>query len=59
MVGGCPRCVMVTREVGTDLPADRRVLRHIVADLGQDLGVYATVARPGRIATGDAVTVAG
>ncbi|MGI8938567.1 MAG: MOSC domain-containing protein [Iamia sp.] len=59
VVGGCPRCVMVTREVGTDVPADRQVLRHIVADLGQDVGVYATVARPGRIATGDPVQVGG
>ena len=55
VVGGCPRCVMVTRAVGDDVPADRRVLRHIVADLGQDVGVYATVARPGRLAEGDPV----
>ncbi|WCO66777.1 MOSC domain-containing protein [Iamia majanohamensis] len=59
VVGGCPRCVMVTRAVGTDVPADRRILRHVVSELGQDLGVYATVARPGRIATGDPVTLGG
>lgn len=56
VVGGCPRCVMVTRAVGVDVPADRRVLRHIVADLGQDVGVYATVSRPGRVAVDDTVT---
>lgn len=59
IVGGCPRCVMVTRPVGTDVPGDRRVLRHIVADLGQDVGVYATVTRPGRIHVGDPCAVLG
>lgn len=57
VVGGCPRCVMVTRRIDDHTPQDRTVLRHIVRDLGQDVGVYATVARPGRIATGDAVTL--
>lgn len=51
----CPRCVMVTREVSADIPADRAVLRHIVRDLDQNLGVYATVTIPGTIAEGDAV----
>lgn len=57
VVGGCPRCVMVTRRIDDDTPQDRSVLRHIVRDLGQDVGVYATVARPGRISTGDEVTL--
>jgi uncharacterized protein YcbX len=57
VVGGCPRCVMVTRAVGDDLPADPAILRHVVRDLGQDVGVYATVARPGTVAAGDEVTV--
>jgi uncharacterized protein YcbX len=51
----CPRCVMVTREIDADTPADRAVLRHIVRDLDQNLGVYATVVNPGNIATGDHV----
>ena len=51
----CPRCVMVTRAVGDDLPADWAVLRHIVRDLGQDLGVYATVGAGGTIRPGDPV----
>lgn len=51
----CPRCVMVTREVDDDLPADRAVLRHIVRDLDQNVGVYATIVEPGVIATGDPV----
>ena len=54
----CPRCVMTTREVRTPdgvIPADRSVLRHIVRDLDQNLGVYARVITPGPIAAGDAV----
>lgn len=53
----CPRCVMVTREVTADIPADRAVLRHVVRELDQNVGVYATVATPGTIAVGDDVTV--
>lgn len=59
LVAPCPRCVMVTREIDDAVPADRAVLRHIVGDLGQDLGVYATVARPGALAVGDPVTLEG
>lgn len=54
----CPRCVMVTREVTPDLPADRSVLRHIVRELDQNVGVYATVSVPGRVSVGDEVSVA-
>jgi hypothetical protein len=50
--------VMVTREVTPDLPADRSVLRHIVRELDQNVGVYATVSVPGRISIGDEVSVA-
>ena len=49
----CPRCVMVTREIDEAIPADRSVLRHIVRDLDQNLGVYATIVTPGRVAVGD------
>ncbi len=49
----CPRCVMVTREINDAIPADRAVLRHIVRDLDQNLGVYATIVAPGRVAVGD------
>jgi hypothetical protein len=54
-VGRCPRCVMVTRQVNGDIPADRRVLRHIVRELDQDVGQYANVLTPGSIAVGDGV----
>jgi uncharacterized protein YcbX len=53
LVVGCPRCVMVTRSVGAEIPQDRSVLRHIVADLNQNLGIYATVATPGAVSVGD------
>jgi uncharacterized protein YcbX len=51
----CPRCVMTTREVFGGIPADREVLRHIVRDLDQNLGVYAMVIAPGVIRAGDAL----
>ena len=53
----CPRCVMVTREISDAIPADRSVLRHIVRDLDQNLGVYATIVVPGTVAVGDALTL--
>lgn len=49
----CPRCVMVTREIDESIPADRAVLRTIVRDLDQNVGVYATVVEPGPVAVGD------
>jgi uncharacterized protein YcbX len=53
----CPRCVMVTREISDAIPADRAVLRHIVRDLDQNLGIYATIVTPGRVSVGDALVV--
>lgn len=52
----CPRCVMVTRRVDENIPEDRSVLRHIVRDLDQNLGIYARVIEPGVITTGDELT---
>lgn len=54
-LSACPRCVMVTRAVGTDIPADRSILRHIVADLHQDLGVYARVVSAGNVRVSDSI----
>jgi uncharacterized protein YcbX len=51
----CPRCVMVTREIDESIPADRSILRHIVRDLGQNVGIYATVRTPGVVRVGDEV----
>ncbi len=52
----CARCVMTTVEQG-DLPKDPGVLRAIVRELDQNIGVYATVATPGRVAVGDRVEI--
>jgi uncharacterized protein YcbX len=51
----CPRCVMVTRAINKDIPEDRAVLRHIVRDLNQSVGVYARVLTPGTCSVGDEV----
>ncbi|MEO6123018.1 MAG: MOSC N-terminal beta barrel domain-containing protein [Ilumatobacteraceae bacterium] len=51
----CPRCVVVTREFADDLPGDRSVLRHVVKDLDQNVGVYATVITGGHVSAGDHV----
>jgi hypothetical protein len=47
---------MVTRQINDEIPADGAVLRHIVRDLDQNLGVYATIVTPGSVAVGDALT---
>jgi uncharacterized protein YcbX len=52
----CPRCVMVTHHIDDDAPADRSVLRYIVRELNQNLGVYARVMKPGHVSPGDALS---
>jgi hypothetical protein len=48
------RCSMTTQPVD-DLPKDPSILRTIVRDANQYLGVYATVAQVGAVAVGDTV----
>jgi uncharacterized protein YcbX len=48
------RCGMTTHAQG-DLPKDPSVLRSIVKDAGQNLGVYASVVSGGRVALNDQV----
>jgi uncharacterized protein len=50
----CVRCVMTTQETG-DLPKDPAVLRTIVREADQNVGIYANVAASGAIRVGDAV----
>ena len=49
----CPRCVMVTREIDDSVSQDRSVLRHVVRELDQNVGVYANVTQSGAVAVGD------
>ena len=46
---------MVTRAINKNIPEDRAVLRHIVRDLNQSVGVYARVLTPGTCSVGDEV----
>lgn len=55
----CPRCVMVTRCISHEIPEDRAILRHIVRELNQNVGIYARVVRPGAVAVGDSLTFLG
>jgi uncharacterized protein YcbX len=57
VTAACPRCVMVTRDFG-DLPEDRNVLRTIVREAEQNVGVYANVTGPGTLRAGAPVTLA-
>jgi len=51
-----PRCSM-TIQAQAGLPKDPRVLRTIVKEAGQSLGMYANVESAGRVAVGDEVTL--
>lgn len=55
VLSGCPRCVMITRPFA-DLPEDRSLMRTVVKDADQNMGVYARVVEGGPIAVGDGVT---
>ena len=56
IVAPCPRCVMITRAVA-DLPQDSSIMRAVVREANQNLGVYATVVEPGVVTAGDPVSV--
>ena len=52
IVMGCPRCVMITLPL-EELPSDRAIMRTVVREADQNLGVYATVVEPGTVRVGD------
>jgi hypothetical protein len=47
----------MTIQAQADLPRDPSVLRTIVQVAGQELGIYASVVQPGRLAVGDEVEI--
>jgi hypothetical protein len=50
----CPRCVMITHGFA-DLPRDPGLMRTVVREANQCIGVYARVREPGEVREGDAV----
>jgi uncharacterized protein YcbX len=52
----CPRCVMITHGFG-DVPRDPSLMRTVVRELDQNVGLYASVATPGAVQVGDPVEV--
>lgn len=54
---GMPRCAMVNA-AQPGIPADARVLRTLAREHDLEIGVQATVLRPGRVAVGDQVRLA-
>jgi uncharacterized protein YcbX len=55
ILSACPRCAAIANEFAPELPRDSEVLRHVVRNLDQNVGVYATVVRTGPISIGDSV----
>lgn len=56
VTGPCPRCVMTTLAQG-DLPKDPAILKTAARHNAARVGVYATIAKMGRIHVGDTVTI--
>jgi hypothetical protein len=50
----CPRCVMITHGFA-DLPRDPGLMRTVVREANQCIGVYAVVREPGEVREGDVV----
>jgi len=50
----CPRCVMITHGF-EDLPRDTALMRTVVREADQNVGVYARVETPGTVRPGDPV----
>jgi uncharacterized protein YcbX len=56
IIADCPRCVMTTHAFG-DIPKDPQIMRTLVRENSQMLGVYARVVEPGEISVDDSVDI--
>jgi len=54
---GCARCVLTTRQQPGGIERDLEVLRHVARAHGNELGVMASVLRPGQVRLGDVAQV--
>lgn len=52
----CPRCVMITHAFD-DLPRDPGLMRTVVREANQCVGVYAAVEEPGEVRAGDELSL--
>ena len=52
-----PRCAMTAHPQGSDIEKDPKVLRTIVKDADQNLGIYCEVKTTGQVNTGDTVEI--
>ena len=53
----CQRCALTTRAQG-DLPSDPKILHTVMLENNTNAGIYAKVAQAGRVAVGDAISIA-
>ena len=58
-VGPVPRCAMTAHPQGDDIDKDPKILRTIVKDTDQNLGVYFEVLSTGEIHTGNSAEISG
>jgi len=54
---GCTRCVMTTRAQPGGLDRELDILRHVIHNWHNEVGVRASVTRPGRVVLGDTVVL--
>jgi len=52
----CKRCALTTRAQGA-LPSDPKILHTVMLENNTNAGIYAKVAKPGRVALGDAIAI--